>query len=277
MGMFVAPFGMLVSKWASARGASLDIRERRSHSSCWPSAAPRRSCSGPSGSASSPASPMASEENVELTVQHDGMGVARALMAVPDGRAGLRRFLPLIFADRSSVPYLASVFNGVLGQRYRQRTTCGSWPSIAHRHRGRVPSAVRRCSDRRRRSCRANVYHGRYQHAISTTRAPSWTRCRAASSRPRTRNWYMTEFFDEKKMSFVGIVVTLVLLVGSFRLRGSDRVRPGKRLERHLCRARVLRAEHLGPRWRRLPALHAVLPVLSRATTSKTSQPCSSR
>ena len=26
----------------------------------------------------------------------------------------------------------------------------------------------------------------------------------------------MTEFFDEKKMSFVGIVVTLVLLVGSF-------------------------------------------------------------
>ena len=124
MCMFIAPFGMLVAKWADARVV-------RGHgpaspsSSCWPSARPPRSCSGPSGSASSPASP-AEPENVEVTV-HSSEWTA----IVAHGRARDRAAascLPHHLASSSWSPTCTASF-GVRRPGHRVRRTCGSPPS----------------------------------------------------------------------------------------------------------------------------------------------------
>lgn len=200
MGMFVAPFGMLVSKWAALEAFAQSENVILILLLVFGSAATFMFWAKWLGKILAIAN--SGEEDVELTVSTSEW-VSLGLMTVLT--VGCCVGFPLI-SQAIVVPYLSSVFNNVSAAI----SSSDLWIMaviaivIAVVFLGFTGATKKKVVPV-------------YMAGIGTDfKDRKFLNSFGGELEATQRNWYMTEFFDEKKMSFVGIVVTLVLLVGSF-------------------------------------------------------------
>ena len=200
MGMFVAPFGMLVSKWAALEAFAQSENVILILLLVFGSAATFMFWAKWLGKILAIAN--SGEEDVELTVSTSEW-VSLGLMTVLT--VGCCVGFPLI-SQAVVVPYLSSVFNNVSAAI----SSSDLWIMaviaivIAVVFLGFTGATKKKVVPV-------------YMAGIGTDfKDRKFLNSFGGELEATQRNWYMTEFFDEKKMSFVGIVVTLVLLVGSF-------------------------------------------------------------